>query len=75
MMYEIVDEWRAGKYILLFLNKPITERRYNAIKIGEKEYGIVPSYGVMGIAIESDGSFVGRKAKLVLSDKYAGYSI
>ncbi len=75
MMYEIVDEWRAGKYVLLSLDRPIEEKLYDRIEIDGKQYDIVPSYGTSDIAIESDGSFLGRKAKLVLSDKYAGYSV
>ena len=70
-MYEIVDEVRAGRFILLILDRPIEEKAYNRIIIGDKKFEIVPSFGIPGVAIESDSSFIGQRARLVLSDNTA----
>ena len=66
-MYEIVDEIRAGKYILLLFDRPITERAYRRVEIDGVTYKLVPCYDTPpGVAIESNISFVGKKARLVM---------
>ncbi len=60
------------QYVLLTLDRPIEERAYDMIEIEGKQYDIVPSYDIPGIAIQAEGSFVGQKARLVLSGRFTG---
>ena len=60
-MYNVVSEFHAGKYTVLELNQNITEKNYTGFKIDGKKYEAIPVYDLPGhIAIEADGSFVGK---------------
>ncbi len=67
-MYRIAEAFRTGEYVLLTLDKPITERAYRKIEIDGTAYELVPSYDLpeRTIVIRSEGSFLGKMARLVL---------
>ena len=64
-MYKIVNEIRAGKYVVLAFDQPVLEKLYSKVEISGKEYDVVPCYGITDIVIKSDDSFVGKEARLL----------
>lgn len=65
-MYHILKELHTGKYVILVLDKPISERHYNAYHIEGEFFDVVPLYDMPGcIAIESSDSFIGKTVDLV----------
>lgn len=63
-MYNVVKELRLNKYVILSLDRPITEKAYFKVFADGAEYGIIPMYDFPGIAIESPDSFLGKTISL-----------
>lgn len=63
-MYNVTNELRLNKYLILSFDKPIIEHNYSKVLSDGKEYHIVPMYDFPGIAIESFDSFLGKSVTL-----------
>ena len=66
-MYEVISQLRAGKYVLLELDKAVEERAYDGVLCDGDLYNVVPKHSLDGIAIESNKSFIGKHIRLVAS--------
>ncbi len=65
-MAKVIDEWHVGPYTVLTLDNMDTPRGYNKYIIGGEPYKIVMLYDMPNcIAIQSDGSFIGKTVEFV----------
>lgn len=65
-MYTVIDEWKVGKYIALKLNQAPPFKPYRKYCIDGIVYDAVPVYDLPKcIAIEAEGSFIGKNIEFV----------
>ncbi len=66
-MYNVISEFRLGKYYIMTLNKSIKEKSYSVCKVAGQEFPLVTMYDFnpLCIAIETNRSFLGKDVELV----------
>lgn len=65
-MRKVVSEWKIGKYVALELDQDLPMKAYHKYRIDGADYDIVPVYDLpMHIAIEAEGSFLGKSVEFI----------
>lgn len=65
-MYTVVSEFKAGKYAVLELDRPISEINYTNFRVNGIIFNIVPVYDLpKHIAIEATDDFVGKEVECI----------